>query len=193
MGQALASSATLPTGETVRISLFVRSEVSMSRAKLQPEGTFPRAGLIRRFAAMFYDFMLCMALIMVVTWIYQQGVLRLIYGAEQLRSMAEAGAMDHDPILSSLVVLSLFAFFAKFWTHNGQTLGMQAWNLRIQNADGSRISLSQALLRFVISILSWLALGLGFWWMLFSKNKDTWHDTYSESQVIQLPKGAHKK
>ncbi|MFB1010259.1 MAG: RDD family protein, partial [Thiopseudomonas sp.] len=55
------------------------------------------------------------------------------------------------------------------------------------------LSLTPALLRFVISIISWLALGLGFWWMLFSKNKATWHDTYSESIVIQLPKGVHKK
>lgn len=165
----------------------------MSRPMLQPQGQFPRAGLIRRFAAIFYDFMLCMALIMVVTWVYQQGLLRLLYGAEQLKSMAESGALDHDPILSSLVLLSLFAFFAKFWTHNGQTLGMQAWNIRVQNADGSRISLNQALLRFVISIFSWLALGLGFWWQLWSANKATWHDTYSETVTVQLPKGAHKK
>ena len=164
-----------------------------SATLLQPEGNFPPASLVRRFAAMFYDFMLCMALIMVVTWIYQQGVLRLIYGAEQLRSMADSGAMDHDPILSSLVLLSLFAFFAKFWTHNGQTLGMQAWNIRVQNANGSRISLNQALLRFVIAMFSWLCLGLGFWWQLWSKKKATWHDLYSETVTVQLPKGVHKK
>ncbi|MGI6407619.1 MAG: RDD family protein [Gammaproteobacteria bacterium] len=165
----------------------------MSRTMLQPQGQFPRASLIRRFAAMFYDFMLCTALVMVVTWIYQQGILRLIHGADRLKALAESGALDHDPVLASLVLLSLFAFFAKFWTHSGQTLGMQAWNLRVQNADGSRISLMQALLRFVIAIFSWLCLGLGFWWQLWSKNKATWHDTYSESMTVQLPKGAHKK
>ena len=165
----------------------------MSRPMLQPQGQFPKSGLIRRFAAMFYDFMLCMALIMIVTWIYQQGILRLIYGAEQLKAMAEAGTLDHDPVLASLVLLALFAFFAKFWTHTGQTLGMQAWGIRVQNADGSRISIRQALLRFVIAIFSWLALGLGFWWQLWSKNRSTWHDTYSETVTVRLPKGAHKK
>lgn len=165
----------------------------MSRPKLQPEGQFPPASLVRRFAAIFYDFMLCTALTVVVTWIYQQGILRLIYGGPQLKLMSDSGALDQDPILSSLVLLSLFAFFAKFWTHKGQTLGMQVWNIRVQNPDGSRISLIQALLRFVIAIFSWLALGLGFWWQLWSKNKATWHDTYSETVTVQLPKGVHKK
>jgi uncharacterized RDD family membrane protein YckC len=108
-------------------------------------------------------------------------------------AMSEAGALDHDPILASLVVLSLFAFFAKFWTHNGQTLGMQAWGLRIQNADGSAIDLWQALLRFVVAIGSWLFAGLGFLWLLWDKQGRTWHDIYSDSRVVQLPKNIHKK
>ena len=107
--------------------------------------------------------------------------------------MAEAGGLDIDPILSTLLLFTLFAFFAKFWTHNGQTLGMQVWGVRIQNADGSAIDLWQALLRFLIAIMSWLALGLGYWWMLVDKKRRTWHDIYSESQVVQLPKNIHKK
>lgn len=165
----------------------------MSRPLLQPQGQFPKTGLIRRLAAMFYDFLLVVALVMVVTWIYQQGVLRLIHGGEQLKALSEAGMLDQDPVLASLVLLSIFAFFAKFWTHNGQTLGMQAWNIRVQNPDGSRITLMQALLRFVIAIFSLLLLGLGFWWQLWSKDKNTWHDSYSETVTIRLPKGVHKK
>ena len=165
----------------------------MPKHTLRPQGDFPTAGLIRRLAAIFYDFLLCVALVMVVTLAYQQGILRMIHGGDTLRAMAEAGALDHDPVLASLALLSLFAFFAKFWTHNGQTLGMQAWGLRIQNADGSAIDLWQALLRFLIAIMSWLALGLGYWWMLIDKKRRTWHDIYSESQVVQLPKNIHKK
>ena len=88
---------------------------------------------------------------------------------------------------------AFFGFFAKFWTHNGQTLGMQVWGIRIQNKDGSAIDLWQALLRFLLAILSWLCLGLGFLWMLWDKEKRTWHDIYSESQAVQLPKNIHKK
>ncbi|GLZ85837.1 RDD family protein [Metapseudomonas resinovorans] len=165
----------------------------MPKHQLRPQGEFPSAGLVRRFAAIFYDFLLCVALLMVVTLIYQQVVLRLIYGGERLRQLADQGALSGDPILSTLLVFALFGFFAKFWTHNGQTLGMQVWGIRVQNKDGSAISLWQALLRFVIAIGSWLALGLGFLWSLWDKEKRTWHDIYSETRVVRVPKDAHKK
>jgi uncharacterized RDD family membrane protein YckC len=116
-----------------------------------------------------------------------------IYGEAQLRQMSDSGALDGDPLLSTILFLSLFGFFAKFWTHNGQTLGMQVWGIRIQNTNGSAISLWQALVRFLTAIVSWLCLGLGFLWMLRDKQKRTWHDIYSESQTVQLPKDVHKK
>lgn len=165
----------------------------MPKHQLRPQGDFPIAGPIRRLAALFYDSLLCVALMMVVTLIYQQGFLRLIHGSEELLAMSQAGALDRDPLQASLVLLSLFGFFAKFWTHNGQTLGMQAWGLRIQNADGTAIDLWQALLRFVVAIGSWLCLGLGFFWMLWDKQGRTWHDAYSDSRMVQLPKNVHKK
>lgn len=165
----------------------------MRHHRLQPQGPFPAAGLIRRLAAIFYDAFLSIALMMVVTLLYQQVILRAIYGSDALKVMAEAGNLDIDPLLSTLLLFALFAFFAKFWTHNGQTLGMQVWGVRIQNTDGSAIDLWQALLRFLLAIISWLPLGLGYWWMLWDKQNRTWHDIYSESQVVQLPKNIHKK
>ncbi|WP_339079848.1 RDD family protein [Pseudomonas sp. TMP9] len=164
----------------------------MPKHLLRPQGQFPSAGLGRRFAAMFYDFLLCLALLMVVTFIYKL-ILMGFYGEVQLKQMSDAGALDGDPVLSTLLFLSLFGFFAKFWSHSGQTLGMQVWSLRIQNSDGTAISLWQALLRFLVAIGSWLLLGLGFFWVLWDKEKRSWHDMYSDSQVVQLPKDIHKK
>lgn len=165
----------------------------MRRHLLSPQGQFPAAGLPRRLAAMFYDSLLCIALMMVVTLLYQQVLLRLLYGSEQLQMLADAGRLDIDPLLSTLLLFSLFGFFAKFWTHNGQTLGMQVWGIRIQNPDGRAIDLWQALLRFLIAVVSLLCLGMGYWWMLVDKQKRTWHDIYSDSQAVQLPKNIHKK
>ncbi len=165
----------------------------MPRPLLRPQGDFPPAGLIRRFAALFYDFLLCVALVMVVTLIYQQGLLRLIHGGERLLAMSQAGALDRDPVLASLLLLSLFGFFAYFWVRTGQTLGMQVWSVRVQNADGTSISIWQALLRFMVAIASWLCLGLGFLWALGNRQRKTWHDIYSESVLVRLPKDAHRK
>ncbi|CDH75555.1 hypothetical protein PAMH27_1136 [Pseudomonas aeruginosa MH27] len=180
-------------GWTYNPRLCPARNTPMPKHMLSPQGDYAPAGLVRRLAAMFYDFLLCVALMMVVTLVYQQGILRLIYGSEHLRELADRGALIGDPLLSTLLVFALFGFFAKFWTHNGQTLGMQVWGLRVQNRDGSAISLLQALLRFMIAIASWLCLGLGFLWMLWDKDKRTWHDRYSESQVVRLPKNTHKK
>ncbi|HCW96661.1 MAG TPA: hypothetical protein DHU88_13355, partial [Pseudomonas sp.] len=65
--------------------------------------------------------------------------------------------------------------------------------VRIQNKDVVAIYLWQSLLLFLLAILSWLCLVLGFLWMLLDKEKRTWHDIYSESQAVQLPKNIHKK
>lgn len=154
---------------------------------LRPPGEYPNAGLSRRMAAMFYDALLSLALLMVVTFSYLM-VLRVIYGEAQLKLMSEAGALNGDPLLSTLLLFSLFGFFAKFWTHNGQTLGMQVWGVRVQNTDGSAIDLWQALLRFLLAIISFLCLGLGFFWILVDKQKRSWHDIYSGSCTVQLPK-----
>jgi uncharacterized RDD family membrane protein YckC len=159
----------------------------MSNHLLRPQGEFAYAGLLRRFAAMSYDTMLCLALLMVVTLAYLM-VLKQIYGEEQLKAMSEAGVLTGDPLLSTLLLFTLFGFFAKFWTHNGQTLGMQVWRVRVQNADGSAIDLWQALLRFLLAIISFLCFGLGFFWILIDKQKRSWHDIYSGSCTVQLPK-----
>ena len=129
----------------------------------------------------------CTALLIVTTFIYKLIMMSFI-GEAKMRALSEAGALDGDPLLSTLLFFVLFGFFAKFWTHSGQTLGMQVWGIRVQNADGTAISLWQALLRFIVSIASWLCLGLGFIWSVFDKHKRTWHDLYSNTQLVRIPK-----
>lgn len=159
----------------------------MSKHQLRPQGDFPPASLIRRLAAMFYDFLLCVAMAIVVGLIYKMCQIA-IYGEEHMRQLTDSGALNSEPLLQSILLACLFAFFAKFWTHNGQTLGMQVWGIRIQNKDGSAIDLWQALLRFFIAIPSFFLGGLGYLWMLRDKDRRTWHDRYSDSVVVQLPK-----
>ncbi len=159
----------------------------MSKHLLRPQGDFPAAGLGRRLAAIFYDTLLCVALLMVTTFLYKLMWMAFI-GEAKLRQLSEAGALDGDPLLSTILLLVVFAFFAKFWTHAGQTLGMQVWGIRVQNADGTGISLWQALLRFIVAIASWLCAGLGFFWSLFDKQKRSWHDMYSETRLVRIPR-----
>ncbi|MBU2705548.1 RDD family protein [Zooshikella marina] len=146
--------------------------------------TLPSAPLWRRVAAMFYDALLLLALALLTTGLYLF-LLALILGAEEVK--ARSAHNGFDPLLASILLFVLFGFFAKFWTVSGQTLGMQVWRVRVQNPDGSMIRLNQCLLRFMIGMVSLGLGGLGFWWMLVDKDKKTWHDRYSMSNVVLLP------
>ncbi|AGE27143.1 MULTISPECIES: RDD family protein [Pseudomonas] len=157
----------------------------MAHPLLSPQGAFPAASLGRRLAAMLYDALLCTALLIVTAFTYKLVWIAFV-GEAHMRTLTESGTLDGDPILSTLLLFVLFGFFATFWTHSGQTLGMQVWGVRVQNADGSRISLWQALLRFMVSIASWLCVGLGFVWSLFDKHKRCWHDIYSDTQLVRI-------
>lgn len=159
----------------------------MPQHLLRPQGDFPPASLPRRFAAICYDALLCIAIQLVTAFLYKLLQMAFI-GEARLRELSESGALDGDPLLSSILLLVTFAFFAKFWTHAGQTLGMQVWGIRVQNPDGTAISLMQALLRFVVAMASWLCLGLGFAWCLIDRQRRTWHDRYSESVLVRVPK-----
>jgi uncharacterized RDD family membrane protein YckC len=137
---------------------------------------FTRAGLLVRLAAMLYDALLLLAVLFCAT-----ALVVALNGGEALQG--------YNALFTSFLFCLAFAFYAWFWIHGGQTLGMRAWRLRVQqikNADP--ISWGQALLRFMVSILSWLPLGLGFWWMLIDRDQLTWHDRYSESEIVRLDK-----
>lgn len=142
-------------------------------------------GLARRLAAMFYDGLICVALTLTLTGIYTLTSVKIV-GADAYRAQAEANPGAFDPLLASILFVSLYLFFAYFWRHNGQTLGMQAWHLKVENADGSRLSWMQALLRYLMGWFSWLTLGVGYLWMLVDRDKKTWTDRFSHSQLVRV-------
>ncbi len=143
------------------------------------------AGLGRRLGAMLYDSLLILALIMSATGAAIG--LRTVFTDPALVANDPQGAV-HGIFYQTLIALLIIGFFTCFWRLSGQTLGMQAWRIRVQNADGSRLRLSQCLLRCCAGVLSWLCLGLGYWIALFNAEKRSWSDMLSGSMAVQLPK-----
>lgn len=154
---------------------------------IQSRDDLAPVGVIRRFAAMFYDFILCIALMMVMTGLYMM-IANALLGGDTYKTMNDSGQSVHDPFLSSILFISLYVFFGFFWTKNGQTLGMQAWHIRVQNKDNTTITWNQALLRFLMGIISWLALGLGHLWPIFDREKRSWQCIFSDSELVRIPK-----
>ena len=98
------------------------------------------------------------------------------------RHSAVAGPLLQIPLACAVVL-----FFGWFWTRSGQTLGMQAWRLRIETLEGDRIGWSQVLLRIGGAAISLACFGLGYLWILFDPAKRAWHDRISRSRVVVLP------
>jgi uncharacterized RDD family membrane protein YckC len=147
----------------------------------------PTPGLLRRLAAIFYDAWLVFALLLACVGI----MILLRIGIEGSDSLAKG-----QPAISGLwriptfllMLFTLMHFYIYFWIKNGQTLGMQTWRIRLDNAEHERISLKQAYIRFAAALLSIICAGLGFLWMYIDKDKLTWQDRLSQSQLVLLPK-----
>ena len=136
--------------------------------------------LVRRLAAMLYDGLLLVALWFVVTAL--------------LLGVSGGHLADPDRPLwllytyRAILLLVTYLFFAGFWTHGGQTLGMRAWRLRLVNTSGGPVNWKQALWRFAAAIPSIGAAGLGFLWMLFNREHCALHDRLSGTRLVLLAK-----
>jgi uncharacterized RDD family membrane protein YckC len=89
-----------------------------------------------------------------------------------------------------LVPAWIFFRFAMF-SWKSATLGEIVLNLRVQKMDGSLLTrdYSTSLIRALASLISLVPLGLGFIWILFNRELESWHDKISGTYVVQLSPG----
>ena len=142
--------------------------------------TLPSAGVLRRLGAMFYDLLLVIALMMVVT-----AVLLPLTGGEAITN-ERFGAWEYA--YRSLLLAVVVAFFGLFWTRRGQTLGMQAWRLRIQRESGDLLGWTDVLKRLGAATVSLCLAGLGYWWIWIDRDRLAWPDRWTRTRVVVLPK-----
>jgi uncharacterized RDD family membrane protein YckC len=147
--------------------------------------SFVPAALWRRLAAIVYDSFLVFAI-----WIIICFIVLSAFGITEARTI-EGNAVVLEPLykntLFAAMLISAYLFFGWFWTHSGQTLGMQAWRIKVQNVDSSAISWLQTLQRCICAPLAFALVGIGYFWMLFDAKKRTWPDLLSRSVVVKLP------
>lgn len=69
----------------------------------------------------------------------------------------------------------------------GQTLGKKAMDIRvIDSGAGGSIGYGRAFIRWIGRFLSALPFLLGYFWMLWDKNNQTWHDKFANSIVVPV-------
>lgn len=144
----------------------------------------PHANFLQRMGAYLYDLVVITALLMLAT------LMALLVttisdkiGLIDLSAYSDiADYLSHSLLFAGYLAAVIIAFYGYFWSHGGQTIGMKAWRLRVQNSDGSDINFTQALIRMATS-----AFGLGTIAAIFT-NRNAFQDLWAECEVIVLPK-----
>jgi uncharacterized RDD family membrane protein YckC len=125
----------------------------------------------RRLLAMVYD-LLCL----IGIWFVVGGLAVGLHHGE---------AVEHSAWFAWLLLAAAAAYFAASWRRGGQTLGMKCWKIRVVDAaSGGRLGWRQALVRFATAMVSWLPLGLGYWWALAGRRR-AWHDLASGTRLVR--------
>lgn len=79
------------------------------------------------------------------------------------------------------------AYVVYFWTSSGATPGKMAMGLKVVSAEtGGLIDPGTAALRYVGYIVSSIAIGLGFLWIIWDPEKQGWHDKIAKTRVIRV-------
>jgi uncharacterized RDD family membrane protein YckC len=124
----------------------------------------PRSGFWRRFAAKLID------------WI-------LLGIVDTILALALSRGLYY--VLSLIINYGYFTYMEG--RQQGQTVGKMALGIRVYDfAHGGPIGYGRAFIRQIAQILSTIPLFLGYFWMLWDKEKQCWHDKIAGSVVVPV-------
>ena len=133
------------------------------------------AGFLKRVLALVYDSLLIGAIVLVLS-------LLLVF--------INGGYPESGSVVSFIQFFILVfvgpIFYSYFWiTNKGQTTGMLAWKIKLVSMDETELNLKQTILRCLISTISFVCLGLGYFWIFYNKNNLSWSDILTKTKVIK--------
>ena len=133
------------------------------------------AGFLKRVLALVYDSLLIGAIVLVLS-------LLLVF--------VNGGYPESGSFVSFIQFFILvFAgpiFYSYFWLANkGQTTGMQAWKIQLVTKDETELNIKKTLLMCLISTISFVCFGLGYFWIFYNKNNLSWSDILTNTKVIK--------
>lgn len=123
----------------------------------------PRSGFWRRFVAALLD-----------------GIILSVVGG-----IIGAVLSGSDSAATLVGILLGIAYYTYLEGSTGQTLGKKALGIRVISLDGGgSIGYGRAFIRYIGRIVSGIVLLLGYLWMLWDREKQTWHDKFAGSVVV---------
>jgi uncharacterized RDD family membrane protein YckC len=97
-------------------------------------------------------------------------------------------ALTNQNVASAIGFVIGLAYFVYFeGGPTGQTLGKRALGIRVYDfTQGGPIGYGRAVIRYLARILSAIACLLGYLWMLWDGEKQTWHDKLATTVVVPV-------
>ncbi|MEJ2111696.1 MAG: RDD family protein [Acidobacteriota bacterium] len=88
-------------------------------------------------------------------------------------------------------ILLWVGYFVAMWTWKGTTIGGIICRLKVVRLDGRSLDFGASLVRSLASFFSLAALGLGFFWVGWSRERQSWHDMIAGTIVARVPQSIH--
>jgi uncharacterized RDD family membrane protein YckC/cytoskeletal protein CcmA (bactofilin family) len=112
--------------------------------------------------------------------------IRLAASLLDILLISVAAAMIH---LTSFGLLLFAAYCAVLWTLRGTTIGGIVCGLKVVRLDDRPVDWGVAIVRALAGFLSLAVVGLGFIWVAFDDEKQSWHDKIAGTTIVKVPKG----
>lgn len=170
---------------------------------IEDDTSLPRVPFWRHLLAMVYDLFLIIPLLMVTS-----AVLVAIHGPTETAAVRTVPAWQQW----SLACVALIGFYGTFWRQKGQTLGMQAWRVKlVPSGTSATVTWGQAAGRvivasmpFILGLLPYLVFDVndagawiyittaviaccGFLWRFFNEDRLYLHDLVTGTELRLTP------
>lgn len=170
----------------------------MNNEVSQPQ-VLPTPSIRRRLVCMVYESFLLFGVIFVGAFVF-----------DKLTDSRHALHLRHARM--AWLFLLIGVYFAYCWLNNGQTLAMKTWRIQLRSQQGSKLSVQQVVLRYLLSWMWFLpalaldaifglklwpsigvvSLGFVFWASLawLDKERQFLHDKLAKTRLVLLPSAA---
>jgi uncharacterized RDD family membrane protein YckC len=144
-------------------------------ANIQPKKTAQAPSLLKLGACFIYEVLVVLALAFACALFFLMVVGDATHGIKRLG-------------LQLFLWVAAGGYFVWCWHKSGQTLAMQAWQLKVLNQHAELLSAKMAVLRYALATLSLLLFGLGFLWAIVDSKHLFLHDRLLKNKLIFAPR-----
>lgn len=93
------------------------------------------------------------------------------------------------PDMDSYFILILMLYSVVLWALKGTTIGGIICGLKVIRLDDRPVDWTVSIVRGLGGFLSLVVVGLGYIWVAFDREQQSWHDKIAGTVIVRVPKG----